>query len=180
MNGNGPLLFIPRTPVFSTTLGDISVISHVLYMRGKLLRQTLLAPVCETKGKPDGSQTGEWQGRGWGENCPKAVVWKNRRQKKRWKKKPLELCGTRIPLSEEVSVNLGLIHVKVCSLSHWEASSSSRVVKFKWKLSRVHEYTDVTLVKRMGRRCWRPDYLWFSSDVVWFLVHVENSAQCNL
>lgn len=40
-------------------LDDISLIRHVLDICGKLPHLTFLAPVCETKGKPDILQTGE-------------------------------------------------------------------------------------------------------------------------
>lgn len=54
MNGNGPHFFSLSAPVFSTTnttSHGISLISPVLHICGKLLYQTLLAPVCQTKGE---------------------------------------------------------------------------------------------------------------------------------
>lgn len=53
------LFSVLSIPAFPTTLDDISPISSISHMCGKLLHQMFLAPVCETKRKPDASQTDE-------------------------------------------------------------------------------------------------------------------------
>lgn len=59
MNGNGPLFSIHSALVFTTTSDDIFLISRVLYICCKLLHQTSLAAVCQTKALLDVLQTGE-------------------------------------------------------------------------------------------------------------------------
>lgn len=155
-NGNGPLFFIPRTPVFSRTLGDISLISHVLYMCGKLLRQDIASTCPPDKGKawwlPDRWVTRTCMGRKQAEGSGVKEQKRGGKKKRVEDENSQELLWTWVPLGKVVSVNLGLIHVRVRTLSPWEASR--RVIKFKWKLSWMHKWTDVTLERRTGHRCW--------------------------
>lgn len=51
LDGNGRLGAILSALAFSTSLDDISLINRVLHIHGKLLHQTLLAPVRQTKGE---------------------------------------------------------------------------------------------------------------------------------
>lgn len=133
MNGNRPLLSPLCIHVFPTTLDDISLISHVLHISGKLLHQTLQAPVCQRKREsgclPDGWVTRTEQtapGQMWEEKKSQGLLWA-------W-----------IPRGGAVSVNLGLIHVRMgvwCLLK-----GPAEGDKFKWKWSKLHKWTDIAPV----------------------------------
>lgn len=145
----GALFSILGAVLFSTTSDDISTISHVFAHLWQITPSDAASTCPSDKGG------GGWcLADGWvttaelGEEKPnpEAAV----RTGKRCRGKSQGLLWTWNPRGEAVSLNLGLIHVRVCLLSPWEGSR--RLIKFKWKWSWLHEWADIRPAKRPGQR----------------------------
>lgn len=128
---NGPLFSILSAPVFSTTLDDISLISHVLHICGKLVHQTLLAPVRQTKGGA-WCLTDRWVTRTGMREKTNQRRWceRNEESRKEWRMR--KASDWWIPRGEAVSVNLG---ANSCQSVPAPSEASRRLIKFKWKWS---------------------------------------------
>ena len=118
----------------------VFLIGRVLHICGKLLHQTLPAPVRQTKGKPDASQTGEWRGRARGRKPTRGSGAKGKRRERERERKREEgeksqgVFCTYIPSGEAVWVGPGLIHVRVDMLFPSEGEQKADKIQVEMKL----------------------------------------------
>ncbi len=141
MNGNGPLFSFLFVLVFSPTLDDISLIRHVLNICGKLPHQTLQAPVCQTMGKSDVSQAGEWQGRNLEWKPTRSSIAKEKRREKK--------SGSLLNMDSQGWSSISQSGANSCQ-SEWARAvrDRQRVDKISVEISWLHKWAVITTPKR--------------------------------